>query len=147
MEKRPFFNLDLRTPIVYQKDSAQGHEDTEAGEIEERLLCFELNPTQSRSIEPVKEQFLGNLVFFGTKSLNPPSELGVSLPTGHYLFVQSRGNAPMEKDEWLDMAIELQKDGLWERNKPGNLLYVRFLHEDGMIVTQIFRPVEKIDVV
>jgi hypothetical protein len=38
------------------------------------------------------------------------------------------------------MAIEQQKDGLWERLKPGNRLYLRILSEDGSPVTQLFRP-------
>jgi len=65
----------------------------------------------------------------------------VSLPSGNYLFVQYRGSLLLKQDEWLDMAIEQQKDGLWERHKPGNLLFVRYLHEDGEYVTQLFRTV------
>jgi hypothetical protein len=46
----------------------------------------------------------------------------------------------LNREEWLDMALEQQKDGLWERYKPENRLYVRYLFEDGCPVTQLFRP-------
>jgi hypothetical protein len=46
----------------------------------------------------------------------------------------------LEPAEWLDMAIEQQKDGLWERHKPESRLYLRFLFEDGRYVTQLLRP-------
>jgi hypothetical protein len=113
---------------------------------EEILLCYELNPVQSLSIEPDRDHFLGNLVFVGLKP--PVTSNGctqennvVSLPQGNYLFTQRRGEAVLSKDEWLDLAIEQQKDGLWEREKLKNLLYIRFLNEDGAFVTQIFRAV------
>jgi hypothetical protein len=67
----------------------------------------------------------------------------VSLPLGKYLFVQCRAETPLNREEWLDMAIEQQKDGLWERHKLGNLLYVRYLYEDGKFVTQVFREIKE----
>ena len=63
----------------------------------------------------------------------------VLLPQGKYLFTQCRSEAVLSRDEWLDLAIEQQKDGLWERNKLLDLLYIRFLFEDGSFVTQVFR--------
>jgi len=94
---------------------------------EEEIHCYELNPVHARSIEPDKEQLLGKIVN------------NASLLAGQYLFAQRRCEAHLGQEEWLDMAIEQQKDGLWERNKLGNLLYVRFLYEDGAFVTQVFR--------
>ena len=129
-------NLDLRSPLFYVKVEAMPGEITENDEF---LLCFCLDSAQSRSIEPKPEQLLGSLVFTGQKS----SDSGnlqfetVSLPTGNYLFTQVRGALPRE--EWLDLAVEQQKDGLWERYKLQNRLYVRFLFEDGGFVTQLFR--------
>jgi hypothetical protein len=116
---------------------------------EEILLCYELNPVQSLSIEPDRDCLLGNMVFIGQKSpatLNGRTEETdennlVSLPQGNYLFTQRRAETVLSQDEWLDMAIEQQKDGLWEREKPKNLLYVRFLNEDEAFVTQIFRAI------
>jgi len=159
MGNTSLFNLDLRNPLIFIKIDINPDELIQGNNEKEFLLCFELNPTQSQSIEPVKEQFLGNLLYSGIKSLDSLCDLSVlasqreenpdnsniskvSLPVGRYLFMQSRGNAPMKQDKWLDMAIEQQKDGLWERNKLKNILYVRFLHEDGAIVTQIFRPLQ-----
>jgi hypothetical protein len=41
------------------------------------------------------------------------------------------------------MAIEQQKDGLWEQLRLGNHLYIRYLFEDGSPVTQVFRPYDR----
>ena len=155
--------LELRAPLFYSKDPAQKHKEhremrEEIKENEEILLCFKLNHQESRSIEPDREHFLEDLTFIGRKNNNPspacasePSiplhepfpnkdNKDVVLPEGSYLFVQCRKDVPLDRDQWLDMAIEQQKDGLWERHKPLNLLYVRFLFEDGAFVTQVFRP-------
>jgi len=66
----------------------------------------------------------------------------VSLPQGVYLFTQQRSEKPLNQSEWLDLAIEQQKDGLWERDNPKAVLYVRFLYEDKAFVTQVFRQIE-----
>lgn len=108
-------NLHLQSPLSGGKD--------------EEILCFELNSDQSSNIEPDKEQLLKGKID------------KTSLPAGQYLFVQRRCEAHLDMDEWLDMAIEQQKDGLWERNKLGTLLYLRFLYEDGAYVTQVFREI------
>jgi len=131
-------NLNLREAILYKKIEEFPCQGTEAHR--ETLLCHELNPAQSRSIEPQKELLLGKLLFTGQKAEDDEKGQIVTLPEGLYLFEQCRHEAVLNQDEWLDMAIEQQKDGLWERNKPGNLLYTRFLYEDGSFVTQVFRP-------
>jgi len=136
-------NLDLRAPIIYEKtDEAP----IISGVNDEFLQCYIINPDQGRSIEPDPPRFLDNLSFTGVKTLSvhdiPPS-LQVILPAGHYLFTQERNEAVLSMDKWLELAIEQQKDGLWERQKPENLLYIRFLYEDGGYVTQVFRPVKK----
>ena len=95
---------------------------------EKSIFCYELDCLNSQTIEPDPNQFLGSLVSEG------------SLPAGTYLFMQKRSENPLNQPEWLEMAIEQHKDGLWERHNPGNLLYVRFLTEDGASVTQVFRP-------
>jgi hypothetical protein len=145
MEYTPLMNLDLRAPLIFPKI---GGLPAEFHENEEILLCYELNPAQSRSIEPDRELLLGSLVFAGRKTGDCPLQDGqfqggtVELPQGNYLFTQRRGAhfSTFGADEWLDMAVEQQKDGLWERYKPENLLFVRFLFEDGSPVTQLFRP-------
>jgi len=133
-------HLDLRTPLFYTK-SAVSDVDVPPlfPENDEFLFCFNLNPAQCRSIEPVREQFLGDFLFSGVKTAGSKADQSVSLPAGEYLFVQSRGKSPMNREEWLDLAVEQQKDGLWERHQLGDMLYIRFLYEDGAVVTQLFR--------
>jgi len=131
-------HLDLRAPLLYTKTDTL---PAEISENEEFALCYELNPEQSRCIEPDRELLLGPLVFTGRKSgetdLSPDQT--VSIPAGNYLFTQRRkGDGHLF---WLDLAVEQQKDGLWERYKPGNRLFVRFLFEDGSPVTQLFRTI------
>jgi len=147
MDKTPLLNLDLRSALIYEKIDKIDKTEVSAADTPktaEYLQCYELNPVLSRSIQPQRAQFLGKLIFCGVKTAEKPKN-EVSLPQGSYLFTQQRTAgaqiAFLEQDEWLDMAIEQQKDGLWERNKLGNLLYVRFLYEDGASVTQLFREV------
>ena len=140
MEYTPLMNLYLHAPLIFPKI---GGLPSEFGENEEILLCYELNPAQSRSIEPDRELLLGPLIFAGRKTgdSGPFQEETVELPEGNYLFTQRRGGqiSPLNNEEWLDMAVEQQKDGLWERYRPENRLFVRFLFEDGSPVTQLFR--------
>jgi len=115
---------------------------SEIPEKKEFLLCYELNPEQTANIEPIPEKFLGNLLFIGKnreKTENIDNQ--VNLPEGHYLFIQKRSEKILDKTDWLYLAIEQQKDGLWERNKLGDTIYIRLLYEDKKTVTQIFRPV------
>ena len=142
-------NFKLLKPLYYIQVQEAPEKMTEN---EEFLLCYSLDSAQSRSIEPEKGLFPGFLEFIGRKfpeNFLKTREIGVlegsqgqvDLPAGHYLFVQKRACVPLGPEEWLDLAIEQQKDGLWERNKLENRLYVRYLFEDGRFVTQLFRPV------
>ena len=139
-EYTPLMNLDLRAPLYFLKIDDL---PSRIGKNEEFLLCYELNPAQSGSIEPDRGLFLGPLVFAGRKTGDSCSfqDQTVSLPAGKYLFTQRRGAyiSTLSADGWLDMAVEQQKDGLWERYKPENRLFVRFLFEDDSPVTQLFR--------
>ena len=144
MKKPQLMKLDLRAPLCFRKTSLEeGDLFLNLGKNGEILICFELNPEQSRSIEPERERLFGSMVFIGQKNEENSIEEEVYLPQGHYLFVQQRSaQVPalaLSQTERLDMAIEQQKDGLWERNKLGNLLYVRYLFEDEGFVTQVFR--------
>ena len=140
MEYTPLMSLYLHVPLIFPKFDGL---PSEFRENEEILLCYELNPAQSRSIEPDRGLLPGSLVFAGRKTGDfcPLQEGTVRLPSGNYLFTQCRGGqiSTLGADKWLDMAIEQQKDGLWERYKPENRLFVRFLFEDGSPVTQLFR--------
>jgi len=151
MEKTSLTLLNLCSPLQYIKSECQDTSLLKYEELENKeiLLCYEVNPIQGSSIEPEREYFLNRLLFIGRKS--PESQNRgtdekegnnlVLLPQGNYLFTQCRSDAVLSRDEWLDLAIEQQKDGLWERNKLLNLLYIRFLFEDGSFVTQVFRAV------
>ena len=156
MNNTPFMRLDLRAPLLYSKITGL---PSQIPENEEILLHYELDTVQSRSIEPVTEKLIVSLLFAGhlqssLQHSQPFSQHNfqqtVMLPAGEYLFSQYRSELP-NQPEWLelskirDMAVEQQKDGLWERHKLKNQLYVRFLYEDGAFVTQIFRPIEKMD--
>jgi len=147
MENISLIKLDLRSPLLYL---CVKELSSKFNKNDEFLLCYDLNPIQSLSIEPDKEELPGTLVFRGYKAENSrlsPENLTVetvTLPAGEYLFTQRRDTLSKEKTvnfykDWLDLAIEQQKDGLWERYKLKNMLYVRYLFEDGKFVTQIFR--------
>ena len=133
--------LELRTSLFYEKiSSEEANLLADLPGNEEFILCYELDSVQGHSIEPDRELLLGAFVFAGRKTEGIIGiSRNVSLPQGSYLFVQQRGDRALNETEWLDLAVEQQKDGLWERNKLGNSLYVRFLREDGAVVTQVFR--------
>jgi hypothetical protein len=143
MERTPLTKLELCTSLDFIEFS--DFSTVKLTEKEEILLCFEVNPAQNRSIEPDPALFLGSPVFSGRKNAEKDAKT-VSLPAGSYLFSQER--QPQEEagepetPNWLDLAIEQHKDALWERHKPGNRLYVRFLFEDGGLVTQVFRTLD-----
>jgi hypothetical protein len=92
----------------------------------EKLYCFQLNENEYNNFEPDKEALLGPLVF------------SQELPGGSYLFAQKR--ELLSREEIIDMAVEIQAEGLWQRLTPGKTLYLRYLFEDSSAVTQLFRP-------
>jgi hypothetical protein len=108
----------------------------EAGE--EFLFCFNIDGAQGQSIEPDPPALLGPLLAAGSASHSACRDRGLELPRGRYLFAQER--AFLGREGVIQMAVEIQKDGLWERLRLENRLYVRYLYEDGGIVTQVFRP-------
>jgi len=142
MEKLQLLRLELCNPLIFFNIILNNENlSINPGENNEFLLCFRLNPRESSSIEPNKDNFINSLIFSGQKA-EVQGAAKVTLPSGKYLFVQQRGlTDKLLKTKWLDMAIEQQKDGLWERNKLGDLLYVRFLNEDEAFVTQVFRAI------
>jgi hypothetical protein len=135
MENLPLLRLDLRAPLLYAEAPGFAPFNCPIPEdSQEYLFCFEINADQAANIEPAADCFLGELVFSGRKNGGYGEK---TLPAGLYLFAQRR--KVLCREEIIDMALEQQKDGLWERLKPGNLLYLRFLSEDGSPVTQLFR--------
>jgi len=138
-ETPPLIRLDLRAPLLYTETSELEPfcclPPDEAGT--EFLFCFELDQEQAKSIEPKPECFLGRLVFSG-KNVKKQEQGKLQLPAGLYLFAQRRG--VLNREECIVLAIEQQKDGLWERFNLESRLFLRLLYEDGSTVTQLFRP-------
>jgi hypothetical protein len=144
-------HLDLRSPLDYEE--VPGLDpfvnlplmDKNSPEL---LFCFELDRSQAGSIEPLADRFLGRIVFTAkstgkrhteqTEFLNNLNNL-VQLPAGLYLFNQRC--EVLCREDCICMAIEQQKDGLWERLRLENHLYIRRLFEDSNQVTQLFRPI------
>ena len=149
----PCIKLRLCAPLIYKKIEKNDDYCINLTKNDDLIQCYNINLHQSTNIEPDREQFLGPHIFSGLRieeknfltnqaagEEEKPSQ-EATLPKGHYLLVQQRSACPLTQPEWLEMAIEQQKDGLWERNKLGRLLYVRYLFEDGQFVTQVFRQV------
>jgi hypothetical protein len=138
MEESSLVRLYLREPIAY--DEVPGlvpFERTFSMDtaLQECLFCFEINREQAQRIDPEADCFLGELVFAG--KING-GHGRIQLPCGMYLFLQQR--RLLGREECLHFAIEQQMEGLWQRIKPENRLYIRFLFEDDSPVTQILRP-------
>jgi hypothetical protein len=129
--------LELRSPLFYREEPGlvPFRYEIQAGET---LFCFGLDKAQGRSIEPDPAALLGPLVFGGLALGGRLPDGPLELPAGSYLFAQER--EALSREEVIGMAVEVQKDGLWERLAPGGRLYVRYLFEDGRAVTQVFRP-------
>ncbi|MDR0495006.1 MAG: hypothetical protein LBG95_05195 [Treponema sp.] len=140
MMKMPtLVHLDLRAPLEYEEAPelvpfiCPLPTDDAAREL---LFCFELDPEQAKRIDPDADRFLGELVFAGRGGNGKPQ-----LSAGLHLFAQQR--TALNRDECIHLAIEQQKDGMWEQLCLGNRLYIRYLFEDGSTVTQILRPYSK----
>jgi hypothetical protein len=142
--------LELLAPLLYTEDrNLEPFRPPEGAE--ETLFCFETDGEEGRSIEPAPAAFPGTLIFSGRAvpdaGERPPGdgpppvrERGgcVTLPKDSYLFVQTEG--VLDRKHFAETAVEMQKDGLWERLEPENRIYLRYLFEDGRTVSQIFRP-------
>ena len=151
MEITPPMELELYASLEYEE--APGLEpfgypfapaEDAANGGNEFLFCFEIDSEQSERIDPKAESFPGKLVFAGKSAAGQQSNQGdicrdIRLPAGRYFFTQQR--RVLDREGCIHAAIEMQKDGLWERLQLGNRLYIRYLFEDGKHVTQFFRPV------
>jgi len=106
----------------------------------EKLYCFMLNENESSGFEPEKKALFDHLVFSASAVTCAQGEMvkAQTLPEGSYLFAQKR--EILSREEIIDMAIEIQAEGLWRRLKPGKTLYLRYLFEDSRSVTQLYRP-------
>ena len=147
--------LELLAPLFYteERNLDPFFPPDGAGET---LFCYGIDGAEGRSIEPAPSAFPGTLLFTGRAvpagTERPPGDNPApadvppagekaeytALPEGSYLFVQTEGT--LDRKGFAEMAIEMQKDGLWERLEPENRIYLRYLFEDGRRVSQIFRP-------
>ena len=140
MDYMNILRFNLLSPIYYvplAHPDPFGYEE-KCGEC---LFCFALDEVLRLSIEPDAETLLGTLVFGGKAAENGLENSGaelLELPGGRYLFAQNR--ELLCRDDIIAMAVEIQKEGLWQRLKLGERLYLRYLFEDGSAVTQLFRP-------
>jgi hypothetical protein len=157
MKNPQTIKLELLSPLYYREDP-ELVPFSRKGEGDEQLFCFALDPVQARSIEPDARLFLGNILLRASAEPSPdpgPARENpgggeddgeenkrrkrVILPPGKYLFAQVR--EVLDREAFIDMAIEVQKDGLWERVTPDTRLYLRYLYEDQGPVTQVLRPI------
>jgi hypothetical protein len=141
MDNIKILRFNLISPICYIpiSDADPFAYNAENGET---LFCFDLDESQRLSFEPDKSKLFGPLVFSGKavddSSAKAGAEAGfLELPSGHYLFAQKR--ELLCQNDISDMALEIQAEGLWQRLKIGKRLYLRYLFEDGSVVTQLFR--------
>ena len=104
--------------------------------INEKLICYTLNPGEAINIEP------NPLLFFAGE----PEEAAV-LEVSEYYVTQIQKES-LENNELLEAAFELQKEALWSRCKLNNKLYLRRLaesssenHTDNSPAIQLWRPI------
>jgi hypothetical protein len=130
--------LDLRSPLFFVKD--EGLKPFVYSDLaNETLFCFKVSPDQAGRIDPEAGRFLEELLFGARRVSDTALEAtAVELPAGAYLFAQKRD--ALSQENWLFMAMEVQAEGLWERLKLGDEVYLRCLFEDNSMVTQVFRP-------
>jgi hypothetical protein len=135
--------LTICAPLFYKK--AELSPFARDFRNEERLFCFEIAKEKASAFEPAESDYLGNLIvsgecLAGNTDCKPNGSL-LELPEGVYLFAQEREY--LCEEDCVRLAIEVQKDGLWERLALDRFLFLRRLFEDGKTVTQILRPLQK----
>ena len=137
------FRLSLLSPLYYVSGEEGGPFEFKASSdpLREQLFCFELDKSQLMSIEPDGEKLLGKLVFGAVSATEQAAKTAAGLwelPRGNYLLVQKR--EILDRNKIIDLLVEVQQEGLWQRLIPGDKAYLRYLFEDGKWVTQLLRP-------
>jgi hypothetical protein len=149
--------LHLLSPIFYReitlfspgRDSVGGEiPDFPAGEFfgfpedssgpepfSEMLFHFRINRSAAFVLETDGKDYLESPIAAGQADVNG----GLVLPAGKYFFTQVREK--LDRGAFIKLALELQKEGLWERVRLGKTVYFRTLWEDGAQVSQVLRPV------
>jgi len=130
----PLYCIPDKTPDPFDCGAIKG-----SGSVpgEESIFCFELDEDLFFNFEPDKNRFLEHLVF-GGKAAASGGKGRTEIPGGNYLFAQKREF--LGKEDIINLAVEIQMEGLWQRLKPGKNIYLRYLYEDDSWVTQLFRP-------
>jgi hypothetical protein len=138
MNNLQYFVLDLRKKLVYVKIDISPF--TFPKDAEEILIQFEVDEAQGKSFEPNISQLLGHAQQIGIMKKDDSDfikDAMIELPAGNYFFSQVR--EILDETGSAELAAEVQKEALWERRKLGSKIYLRYLHEHGSPVTQIFR--------
>jgi hypothetical protein len=138
-----FTKLRLLSPLYYQSVEASARALNRACGGHEALFQFEISPAQAFAIEPDSSAYLGPLIAAGIGAATDAAG-ALILPAGAYFFTQTRSAGQYGAHEiaglCTEMAVELQKEGLWERLKLEKTVYFRALWEDGAQVFQALRP-------
>jgi hypothetical protein len=141
--------LELRSSLFYREDRdlvlfTDGEYGNVTADGGESLFCFEIEGKTGEAIDPDTASYLGSPVFSGRtpdadrKAGGADGSFGLfELPAGAYFFAQAR--EALNCGECILMAVEVQREILWQRLQPANRLYIRRLFEDGRPVTQIWR--------
>jgi hypothetical protein len=131
--------LHLLSPIFYRETAPLPPglpDDSQSPEpFPETLFHFRINHSGAFTIEPDRKDYLGSLIAAGQADTNGSLEL----PAGTYFFTQVREK--LDPGAFIELALELQKEGLWERLRLGKTVYFRTLWEDGAVVSQVLRPI------
>jgi hypothetical protein len=143
--KLTYTALTLYTPLYYDADP--GLRPFQYYEGEEIVMAFELDAETGRSIEPEIEHYLSEPLWLGRRGgARLPEALSarggmfpgvLCMPAGLYFFSQIRET--LDRRGWIECAVEVQKEALWQRHRLGGRLYLRSVYEDGAAAAQIFR--------
>jgi hypothetical protein len=143
MSANSITRLDLRERLIFYSSTnffALPKKQAELEKFEEIVFCIKLKETAFMDFSVQYDQFFKKLIFCGCKKYDIQNQQKiVEIPCGLYLFSQQ--NQFFHKDDCILEAIEQQKNGLWEKFKLNDILYIRYLLEKENWITQFFRPV------
>jgi hypothetical protein len=121
--------LELYRAISYVRDDAL--DPFTLTDVEgELLFCFELDLAEGAA------DCFSRPVFAGFELYDGEIHEEVEIPKGDYLFAQER--RLLSKNEIINMKAEIQQFAATGGYELDNKLYLRYLFEDGKIVTQLF---------
>ena len=122
--------MSLEIHLLHLSSTLEPGPEGPEGEV---YFFHKLNKEHCHRIDPE-----GTALFMEQGDLYADPFRCASIPPGDYLFCQKRKS--LARKELLDLATELQIEGLWQRLKLGGEIYIRLLHEDGAVVSQLLRP-------